>query len=118
MLRLDVKILGLGLHVPISRRRPQTNGIAERMVRTLKEWLRGETWKTAGELDDLLGMFVADYNDRPHQGQGLDASHQPSTRSGCSAPWAVQRVFDHYIKRTNRCPNPIPPFGLFSSFCS
>ena len=60
------------LHVPMSRRRPQTNGIAERMVRTLKEWLRGQTWQTAGELDTLLGAFVVDYNERPHQGRGLD----------------------------------------------
>ncbi|WP_164689770.1 integrase core domain-containing protein [Herpetosiphon llansteffanensis] len=60
------------LHVPISRRRPQTNGIAERMVRTLKEWLREQTWQSAAELDTLLGAFVVDYNDRPHQGRGLD----------------------------------------------
>jgi transposase InsO family protein len=56
------------VHVPTSRRRPQTNGIAERMVRTLKEWLRQQTWQTSGELDGLLSTFVGNYNDRPHQG--------------------------------------------------
>ena len=56
------------VHVPISRRRPQTNGIAERMVRTLKDWLRQQTWQTAADLDALLHRFVGDYNDRPHQG--------------------------------------------------
>lgn len=59
------------LHGLISRRRPQTNGIAERMVRTLKGWLRQKTWQTLGDLEGLLATFLADYTDRPHQGLPL-----------------------------------------------
>ena len=56
------------LHVLIARHRPQSNGIAERFVRTLKEWLRDKTWANDAELAILLEQFVALYNDRPHQG--------------------------------------------------
>ena len=38
------------------------------MVRTLKEWLRQQTWQTPADLEQLLTAFTADYNDRPHQG--------------------------------------------------
>ena len=41
------------------------------MVRTLKEWLRQQTWQTAADLDALLHHFVGDYNDRPHQGLAM-----------------------------------------------
>lgn len=56
------------IHVLIARHRPQSNGIAERFVRSLKEWLRDKSWQTVKELDLLLAQFLADYNDRPHQG--------------------------------------------------
>jgi transposase InsO family protein len=56
------------IHVLIARHRPQSNGIAERFVRSLKEWLRDKSWQTVQELDLLLAQFLADYNDRPHQG--------------------------------------------------
>lgn len=56
------------VHVPIARHRPETNGIAERCVRTLKEWLAGTTWSSDSELELLLGAFRTNYNDRPHQG--------------------------------------------------
>jgi len=56
------------IHVLIARHRPQSNGIAERFVRTLKEWLRDKTWQDDGELAVLLEQFLAEYNDRPHQG--------------------------------------------------
>ena len=59
------------MHVPISRHRPQTNGIAERCVRTLKEWLRQQAWTSDQELVALLDQFVAEYNERPHQGLGI-----------------------------------------------
>jgi transposase InsO family protein len=59
------------VHVLIARHRPQSNGIAERFVRTLKEWLAAQTWDTAAALATLLAQFRAEYNARPHQGLGI-----------------------------------------------
>lgn len=59
------------VHVLIARHRPQSNGIAERFVRTLKEWLAAQTWETADILAALLAQFRAEYNVRPHQGLGI-----------------------------------------------
>ncbi len=56
------------VHVVIARHRPQSNGIAERFVRTLKEWLRDKDWQDERELAILLDDFLLDYNNRPHQG--------------------------------------------------
>ncbi len=59
------------VRVPIAPHRPQSNGIAERFVRTLKEWLLTKTWFTADELRTWLTQFLQEYNDRPHQGREL-----------------------------------------------
>ena len=59
------------VHVLIARHRPQSNGIAERFVRTLKEWLTDKTWDATPELEALLAHFEAAYNERPHQGVGI-----------------------------------------------
>jgi transposase InsO family protein len=59
------------VHVVIARHRPQSNGIAERFVRTLKEWLADKAWKSDQELLEFLHMFLLEYNDRPHQGLPL-----------------------------------------------
>lgn len=59
------------IHVLIARHRPQSNGIAERFVRTLKEWLARKSWSSIAELEHLIAEFIAQYNDRPHQGLPL-----------------------------------------------
>lgn len=59
------------VHVLIARHRPESNGIAERFVRTLKEWLADKSWVAADEVAALLACFLAEYNDRPHQGLAL-----------------------------------------------
>jgi transposase InsO family protein len=56
------------VHVVIARHRPQSNGIAERFVRTIKEWLADEAWLSDQGLLTLLRLFMLEYNDRPHQG--------------------------------------------------
>ena len=52
----------------IAKHRPQSNGIAERFVRTLKEWLKDKTWGNIQELKELIEILIIEYNDRPHQG--------------------------------------------------
>lgn len=59
------------VHVVIARHRPQSNGIAERFVRTLKEWLAARSWTNDQELFKFLVHFRTEYNDRPHQGLAI-----------------------------------------------
>jgi len=56
------------VHVVIARHRPQSNGIAERFVRTIKEWLADKAWSSDQELLEFLHLFLLEFNDRPHQG--------------------------------------------------
>lgn len=59
------------IHVLIARHRPQSNGVAERFVRSLKEWLADKSWQDDQELATLLQQFLDEYNDRPHQGLAI-----------------------------------------------
>ena len=53
------------VHMPVYRHRPESNGIAERFVLTLKDWLKGCFWQSADELARLLSEFEIEYNDDP-----------------------------------------------------
>lgn len=59
------------VHVVIAGHRPQSNGIAQRFVRTLKEWLATRSWHDDQELLQLLTEFRTEYNDRPYQGLAI-----------------------------------------------
>jgi transposase InsO family protein len=59
------------IHVLIACHRPESNGIAERFVRTLKHWLADKVWTSDQQLATLLTQFLVEYNDRPHQGLAL-----------------------------------------------
>jgi transposase InsO family protein len=59
------------IHIPVYRHRPESNGIAERFVRTLKDWLGNKSWNGAEALSLWLLQFQPEYNDRPHQGLAI-----------------------------------------------
>ena len=68
------------IHVLIARHRPQSNGIAERFVQTLKQWLADKHWQDDQQLHQCLLQFLTVYNDRPHQGLPGDLSPNELTR--------------------------------------
>lgn len=59
------------VRVPLAPHRPQSNGIVERFIQTLKTWLATTHWDSASDLFALLDEFQSYYNDRPHQGAEL-----------------------------------------------
>lgn len=59
------------IHIPVYRHRPERNGIAERFVLTLKDWLSHKSWNDAEALQLLLLQFQPEYNQRPHQGLAI-----------------------------------------------
>jgi len=46
----------------------QSNGIAERFFRMIKEWLADKAWASDTELLEFLRRFLLEFYDRPHQG--------------------------------------------------
>ena len=40
-------------------------------MRTLKEWLCDQAWANDEELAALIKQFIAEYNERPHQGLAI-----------------------------------------------
>jgi transposase InsO family protein len=69
------------VHIPIYRHRPQSNGIAERFVLTLKQALRQRSWSGPQELTERVAEIRPAYNDRPHQGlpiPGLSPNEPPN----------------------------------------
>lgn len=59
------------VHIPVYRHRPESNGIAERFVLTLKDWLGSKSWNGVEALQLWLLQFQPEYNDRPHQGLAI-----------------------------------------------
>lgn len=59
------------IHVPVYRHRPESNGIAERFVLTLKDWLGSKSWNGVDALQLWLVQFQPEYNARPHQGLAI-----------------------------------------------
>ena len=59
------------IHLPLAGHRPQTNGVAERCVRSLQEWLLLFAWTADAELGALRDQFCRLSNDRPQQGIGI-----------------------------------------------
>ena len=68
---LDLAELHEFKRVLLAPHRPQSNGIAERFVQTLKAYLTAYSWETPKELRPILRNIPSEYNDRPHQGDEL-----------------------------------------------
>jgi hypothetical protein len=88
---------------------PRYNGIAERFVLTLKQWLETQTWNSPDELAAWLTEFIAYYNDRPHQGQNSMACRPTNMRP---AARLVQVVRVQDISARKRVSAPLFLWGI------
>jgi hypothetical protein len=89
--------------VLIARHRSESNGIAERFVRTLKVWLADHAWEDVDGLARLLEQFRAGYNDPPHQGLPLPGL---SPNEFAARFWLLSRPC---LRATCCCPcDPFP----------
>ena len=92
-------------HVLIARHRPESNGIAERFVRTLKAWLADKAWLDDQALAVLLQQFLVEYGDRPIRDGPCPACHPMSSLSAFGS-WDQLVMFNGLLTITFFKPFP------------
>jgi transposase InsO family protein len=88
---LACRALGLR-HLRTRRRRPQTNGKVERLIRTmLSEWAPGAIYASSTERTAALAGWLMRYNHhRPHGALGHRPPHSSAWRAAQQRFWVLQ----------------------------